>query len=1040
MGDIVVHRGDQNINLFSLLPFRTITKAEHVQELLSLDRLNINIESSNPIEFFIGDYIYHENRKFTLNLNPRLQKNSESQFIYDLQFEGVQYDLLRKKYFNYDAEGNYTTGDFPLTGEIDVFLTCLRNNANRDESEYTWLIGVYPSDTEAKTITFDNNNCLQALQAICSKDNFDVEFEIIQDVVAKTNTLNIKKIGSILSYSFEYGKGNGLYSLIRENVSEGQIITRLFPFGSTENIPTNYRNFSPRLKLPSSYGSDYIEDAEKIQIFGLVEEIVNYDDIKPTFKGIVSSSTVVNNGIFSLVVNNMDFDLNEKKEDGSTKYLIAGTPAKIHVNKGNLAGYEFDIHKYTHTTKTFEIKQFADERGQKFPDDSTVFKFSVGDEFTLIDIIMPDVRIAEAEEKLKAKALEEFEKLSQNNVQYNLDIDPEYFKLFGNEETKFLSVGDYVNIVDSQIGIDKTSRITTLKRDLLNVFKYEMSIADTYEISIAQQVLQDINIIKTEIKTNSQNNILAMLNGYRRMLELQGMVFDTDGYFDPTNIKPNSIETNMLSIGARSQQLTLNDVVFTPNKNGNINAIQISSGNLIHFSIDNTGIREWSLLEVNKNDLLENQSYYIYARVLRTGNTGSYLITTEQIKFDSEENYYNFLLAALFKPIDDVRLIQLLYGSTFINGRTVTTGRISSVDGLTWFDLDTGQIRGKIEFSDDSPAYDQLASGGENLIYLENDTYNFIEKTERYFGKNLSYVFSVDVDNSYSSTSGIIYLIGKKDGLYSVIGQKEIEFKSNGINRISISIEFKINDYQRIFCKVYDSGEHDLTISNLKLETGSRASDYSEAQYLINKRISEIESRANWYTTTISGNIITTGTVLLGNYETGANGGITGTGGIDDVFLWGGSNYAGRNTAPIRILRNGKFYANDAYMSGEIVATKGWFGTGDNGFRIYEQGIKSDKGWIFLGKANSGNDIKFIQLAGDSIGTQATIEDRTITADNKVGLFLNVSGSTGLNYALQIAGGDVVVQGKKGFTGTRQVEEWQFEITNGIITNLTHTG
>ena len=1064
MGEIVIHRGTQKIDLFSLSPFVTVTKAEHVQELLSLDRINISISSSQPLTFFLSDYIIHEGRKFTLNLNPRLQKQSENIYLYDLQFEGVQYDLLRKKYFNYDSQGHYTTGDFPLTGEISVFLVALLNNAKRDELEYNWVLGDHPVDSDTKTITFDNLNCLAALQTICSKDNFNVEFEIVQDIVNKINTLHIRNVGVNRAYEFEYGYRNGLYSLIRENVSEGQVITRLYPFGSSENIPTDYRNFSPRLKLPESYG-DYIQDNAKVALFGLVEEIKNYDDVKPTFKGIVSSLGTLDTakGTYSFVCSNMDFDLNEKKDDHvSTKYLISGTPAKIHINKGNLAGYEFEIHKYVHATKTFEIKQFADERGQKFPDLSTVFKLSVNDEFTLLDIIMPQSYITNAEIKLKEKALEDYGKLSQNNVKYLLDIDPDFFaKIGGGLDVKHLGIGDYINIKDVPLGINKTSRIISLNRDLLSFggYKYSADISDTYEINIVTQILQDLQDVSTQIQTVTIKNREAMLSGYRRMRELQGLIFDTDGYFDPVNIKPNSIETNMLSIGARSQQLTLENVIFTANKNNEPNSISISEGKLIHFSIDESGVKEWNLLSINKN-LTSNSPYYIYARVPRNASTGTFFITTEQIKFDSENDYYNFLVAVLFSPQNGLRMIQLMYGSTFINGRTITTGKIQSIDGKTSFDLDSGQIKGNIEFTEDSPAIAQVTSGGENLLYPKDEYFDFIPNIDRYFNKNLQYVFSIDIDNNtYKLPEATMILFGKKNSDYIPLAEKQLSFQSSnntGISRAYVTFSARINDYKALFCKVVGSSNADFPISNPKLETGSLASDYSNSQYYLEKRIEEIESGANWFKTTISGNIITTGTLLLGNYETGTNAGITGVGNSEGVFFWAGSTYAGRNTAPIRFYRNGTGYLQNVTIEGVLKA--GRIG-GENGWTVTEDEITSEQGNVVFKSAEKtlgipdvfvglGSSVKnYFGLPNYSVNFIAQNNKKYITpagkinygaiisaanAQTNVGLDVSASGGT-TNNAIQIGDGDVVVDGIKAGSGSFQVGNIRITYRKGLI-------
>lgn len=844
MGEIVIHRGSQQIDLFSLIPFVTVTKAEHVQDLLSTDRITLSIASSQPMLFYLGDYIVYGGRKFTLNLNPTLQKQAEDVYLYDMQFEGVQYDLLRKKYFNYDAQGFYTTGDFPLTGEINVFLTALINNANRDETEYTWVLDDYPTGTETKTITFSNVNCLAALQTICQE--FEQEFEIIQDMVAKTNTLYINKVGELRDYQFEYGYGNGLYSLKRDNVSEGQVITRLYPYGSTENIPTNYRNFSPRLRLPESYGTNYIQDNAKVALFGLVEEIKNYDDIKPTFKGIVSGvgTAVTAQNTFSVSISNMDFDLNEKKADGvSTKYLIDGTPAKIHVNKGNLAGYEFEIHKYTHATKTFEIKVFADERGQKFPDLNTIFKFAIGDEITLLDIIMPDVYIINAENKLKDKALEDYDKLSQNNVKYSLDIDPMFFaNIGGGTDVAHLTIGDYISVKDSALGIQKTSRIISLSRDLLafDGYKYSADISDSYEISIVTQILQDIQNVQTQVGVVVVRNKEAMLAGYQRMKELQGLVFDPDGYFDPTNIKPNSIETNMLTVGAKSQQLSLESVIITANKNNNPNSLSITAGKLIHFSISDTGIKEWNLTAINKI-LPTNEAYYIYARVPKAGTTGTFNIVTSKLKFDSEDLYYNFLVAVVFSPQNGIRLTELMYGSTFIHGRTITTGRIQSVDGLTWFDLDTGQIKGKIEFLPDSPAYNQISSsivvGGRNLI-LKSKINATANNSEAKFIFWSEFSEPLEVGRTYIFRG------------FNKIGNFPELLLSDGVNNydngqiITEGVPFVAQFASKSIRSYHRVGDGGFSVESIKLEKGNKATDWTPAPEDVEEQISVAENTA----------------------------------------------------------------------------------------------------------------------------------------------------------------------------------------------------
>ena len=77
---------------------------------------------------------------------------------------------------------------------------------------------------------------------------------------------------------------------------------------------------------------------------------------------------------------------------------------------------------------------------------------------------------------------------------------------------------------------------------------------------------------------------------------------------------------------------------------------------------------------------------------MRSGNTGDFLTTSQQYQVDSGSTYYYFLIGVLHSEQNNVRGISLTYGQTAINGKFITTGRIQSVDGINFFDLDTGQF------------------------------------------------------------------------------------------------------------------------------------------------------------------------------------------------------------------------------------------------------------------------------------------------------------------------------------------------------------
>ncbi|MBT0572524.1 phage tail protein [Riemerella anatipestifer] len=993
--EFIVVQGDKTLNLNNRKPLRSVTKAEHRQSLLSEDIINITVESKTPLALQVGNYIEYENRRYTLNSAPKVKKE-QGYYTYDLVFEGVQYLLRDKVYFNLDAQGFQNTADFPLTGEINIFLTTLITNIN-SISDFTWVLGEFPQNTETKTLTFNNENCLAVLQKICQE--YDTEFEIKQDFDRKTCVLDIKKIGETLNQTFEYGKGNGLYSLSRENVNDN-VVTRLYVFGSTNNIKSGYRDYSQRLRLPISHGKDYIQDDAKVKLFGLKEGVKIFDDIKPTFKGIVSGVTNLENGSQEIEVSNMDFDLNETDSNG-TKYLLNDTPAKLHINKGNLAGYEFELLKnggYNHATKTFRVKQFTDERGQKFPEAGSVFSFSVGDEFTLLDIAMPEQYITNAENKLLEEGQKEYEKQSVNNLKYNLELDPLYLQQIGANTSIFFKIGDYIRVIDEPLKIDKTTRIVDITRDLLDEYNYKIGIADTYEISFVASLLTDIKDTKTVIKTQEQINRRNYLNGYRNLQELRESVFDVEGYFDSTHIKPESIEANMLSVGAKSQQFALENISLNPNIEGNPARTFISGGKLVHFSLED-GIREWNILPYSRNDLL-NQVYYVYAKCSRGSSNAMWYITTEQIRFDSRSDYYYFLCYLLYTPKDSKREAEAMYGNVFMHGGQITAGRIKSLNGQTYFDLDSGEIAGTIKFKSGNgyvevgsaiqQAVDAVSVGGVNLArntefknggehwskgypqaeFLPNERavkitsidgqdYNQIDQNIK-CEKNTEYTISAFVKGIGSAFFYALEM--KENGTYTAVYSDN--YRVFPINSEYKYVKFTIrtqSDTAYFIFILRAFSNNTVWFKDVKVEKGNKATDWSPnpqdietlfanlQQGISNMQtsLSDVKTKTDNFAS-IQGGLMMANLMSVGSNQANQNAfisGITDEGAMS-VRFGAGSNYANKHNAPFRVLDNGKMIAKDADITGRITATGGNIGDWEiNGSSFRSSSIGSNDSW-----------------------------------------------------------------------------------------------
>lgn len=693
----------------SLVPIanrRTATDISSASQNWSLnaeDTVSITVVSPFPQTYDIGDKITIFGRDYKLNRLPKVKKTGMHEFQYDLEFEGIQYDLFR---VTYDLTIDTTTNQLQdvqgdtLTGDLHRFMTVLVANANR-VFPGKWVLGVCPETEGDKTLTFgESDNCLSVLQNLCGESNFNVEFEIEQSNGVYTINL-YEKVGQTLPYTFQYGRGRGLYELTRENVSSANIVTRLKVYGSSENITSKYR--ADRLCLPGkNKGESYIEKAEMVAKYGIFEGRKNFDDIKPSYTGAITS--IVSGNVLQFIDTNFPFDLNAKEADGeTTKYLISGVSAKIHFNTGNLAGYEFEVHDYDHATHKFTLVKQTDERGNVFPSEtSQAFQFGVGNEYKILDIAYPSSIEQAAESKLAEEGNKYYDQNCQPKVQYALKVTKEWLqKLVGSDETvtNIFQPGDYLHIVDGDIGVDKSVRIRSLERNILDPYEYDLTISDTITTNVTNRVISDLVEIDKIIGINNLKNPARARGNWRTSREVLNMVFDPDGDYYTDKIKPQSIDTMALAVGAKSMQFGLLNTIFQPNYNGNANVVKWQGGVLTHYTINENSAVSWTMADGSAT-LSNNQAYYLYAKCARSGNAGTFIFSTSQIKVEQDANYYHFLVGTIssIDPELKVRSLALTYGFTMVNGRFIKTGRIESADGLTYFDLDNSEIGGRIVF------------------------------------------------------------------------------------------------------------------------------------------------------------------------------------------------------------------------------------------------------------------------------------------------------------------------------------------------------
>ena len=977
MEQIIIHHADgSETPLFSRKNVSGISKATQKTALLSDDVVTVTVSSAVPLPVDIGDRIKVYGRTYTANQLPEPGKNGLRRYEYDITFEGLQYGLIDAQYkLPPDAYGDTYYSD--LYGHLRVLVW----NANRVQPN-KWRLGSCPAEgtTDYKNLTTSSRNCLQVLQDICSEWN--VEFEITPG--NGFNTINIKeKAGVTHAFTLRYGRGKGLYSLKRTNVNNAGLTTRLFVYGGQDNLGQNYGH--TRLCLPNTDRlTSFLEDAKAIAQYGVKENEKVYD-IKPERVGEVtaigpdeitfSDTTAGDNAMF---------DLNAKKPDGSTRYLLDGVAAKIKFQTGQLAGYEFDVHKYDHATRTFILNRFTDENGMVFPSaTSGAFQISKGDKYIITEIQLPESYITAAENKLAEAAKKDFPAMTQPQVSYKLTLSEDFLiKTFGQEvEAEIFHVGDYINVEDEELGINKAVRIVRIERNLLKRHTYELTLSDTVTKSTTVRVLNEIEDINDVININKLADPTRARRRWMATQELLNMVFDPEGDYYSEKIKPLSIETQMLSVGAKSTQFTLLNVTFQPNYNKDPNALYISGGRLAHYAIEEN-IRQWVLTTATYTNLKPATAYYIYARCSTTAGNGTIILSESAITVEQEAGYYNFLVGVLNSVVTDAggknpgRLVSLTYGSSTINGRFLRTGRIeSSGGGKCYFDLDNDEIGGVIRFvGSDGNYYDiadvqektdelkdyinntlpgvlgELQAQLDGVIkqwFYQSDPSDTTEPTKDWIAAGTKEQDNHLSDLYYNTETGKVWQYIKTTEA-SGTGKPRDVYKWQELEDTELAQALALaqdaldaaNDKAKIFVSTPYTPYHvgDLWLRSWTDSTGvarkdlyrcvtARASgfnvnDWAEATFYDNTQV------------TIDRGIITAGTVQLANKNSQSI--VAGiTGGENEaaneteaqkVRIWAGASKANRFTAPFRVLQDGSFVATKGTITGTINAKSGTIG------------------------------------------------------------------------------------------------------------------
>lgn len=501
--------------------------------------------SEKKIDFSVFDYITYRGERFELELLPTVKKVSSYEYKYELRFVSLKYELERCMMRNIVPGDNGIVYPTPLsvefTGDVKYLAERIQACLDAMYGKGAWSITIAEStESEEKNISMSNQNCWDALSLV------NTEYKL--NYFIKGRNVIIGGEEPVVDNVFEYGKGKGLYEIERISDTDTGVVTKLRAYGGTRNLdysypklpdwedsvlPANYALSPLRLMLPSFKAdgkTDYVLASEEaIAKYGIREGTITYDDIYPSITGMKNSSgqaideiksvsaiTNETQPTFTVGLYDLGFDLNES---------LTTDEAQMSMKSGSLQGYTFNITKIERAsdgsyTLTLGRNTLEKEDTGNFTVPNKDWNMKAGDKFVLLNILMPQAYIRDAENRLLARAKEYLAKYSSTNYSYNVGVD----EIFMARNVNFyndIMEGKRLTVNDQEIGINNENIIIqslTIKEGEGIVPTFEVTLNNETTASTLDRIQGQISEVETSVSNNfsSQSELLKQ---YRKKLD-----------------------------------------------------------------------------------------------------------------------------------------------------------------------------------------------------------------------------------------------------------------------------------------------------------------------------------------------------------------------------------------------------------------------------------------------------------------------------------------------------------------------------------------
>lgn len=774
---------------------------------------NLTLKFSLPeyVEIPVGAWCEYMAIRYTLAAPANIKKNGTRDIEYTLIMESAQYQLNRYKLRN--------TVDkrlkFSMCATPKEYIQVIVDNLNQRDSG--WAVGDCIVSTE-KTIAFDHSFVSDALQSVA--DTFNSEWEIVG------KTIHLKKVEYFKDdpLPLSYGKGNGFVPGVGRTTETGsRPVEILFVQGGSQNIDRS-KYGSAELLLPKSQtleyeGRTYISDADGYSIrrqdkavLYNNEDSLDCSEIYPSRVGKVTKVEVIDeaNNFYDIIDNTIPENLNYND------YLIEGENMTIIFQSGMLAGDDkaFEL-KYNHAERRFEIvPQEID--GLTMP--GGVYIPHEGDTYAIFGCMLPDAYICDNATKTGASW-----DMFREAARY----------LYENEDTKFtfsgelqgmwakrnwlkvggkLVVGGYVLFTDNQFAPDGVKiRITGIKDYLTSPYAPTVELSNSVSGKSLNSTLNELENGNVIVDENQKKIIQFTKRRFRDSLETIDMLEQALLENFTSSINPIAVQTMAMLVGDESLQFrfvdsSLNPIQYHITYNQETKQLIAPATVLQHMTLgidtitssrDKNTYKHWTMSGYTSPVLDQiSQKYYFYAKVPTGTGTGEFVLSPTAIGMNDVSGYYHLLVGVLNSEYDGERSFATLYGFTEVLPGRITTDRIISPDGTTYFDLANGEIGGNIK----------IKAGSSGLHNLEEwDVLN---------------TQITDIEKSIDETNDVITDLGDyvdgafADGIISEAEAQAIEKYLNTVNNTKASVEAT---YNKLYANNYLTGAAKTDLLNAKV-------------------------------------------------------------------------------------------------------------------------------------------------------------------------------------------------------------------------------